>query len=291
MSDIRHVTVLGVGLLGSPVAVNLRRCGFDVTVWNRTAEKATTLAAEGCRPCVVLSDAVAEADAVITLLTDGAATEQVLVEGGALEAMRRDALLVQSGTIGIAATRRVAAAAAAAGITMVDAPVSGSRVPAERGELIVLAGGDSAGRALADPLLAAIGKRTLWAGGVGDGMRLKLVVQTWLVTVLEALAETVALAETAGLDPAFFLQAIADGPLDLPYAHLKGGAMRDRAFTPAFPLQLVPKDARLARELLGDDASKVAPMLDLVLERAATAIADGHGDDDMAAIFYATGRA
>ncbi len=290
MSELKRVTVLGAGLLGSPVAANLARCGFEVTVWNRTLAKAQALALNGCRPCRELAEAVAEADAVIALLADGAATEQVLQGDGALSAMRRGALLLQSGTIGMTSTLRVARAAAAAGVTMIDAPVSGSRGPAERGELIVLAGADVKDRATAEQLLAAMGKRTLWAGGVGDGMRLKLVVQTWLLTVLEALAETIAVAESSALDPALFLQAIDGGPLDLPYAHLKGGAMKDRSFEPSFPLTLVPKDAALAREAVGEDASRIAPMLDLVLERAAAAITAGHGQKDMAAIFYASGR-
>ena len=145
-------------------------------------------------------------------------------------------------------------------------------------------------RARASPLLEIVGRRIHWAGGIGAGMRLKLIVQTWLLTVLEALAETVALAETAGLDPARFLEAIAGGPIDLPYAQLKGGAMRDRAFDPAFPLRLVPKDARLAAELAVGEHELIAPMLELVIRRAETAIESGHGSEDMAAIFYASGR-
>ncbi|MDO8209598.1 NAD(P)-dependent oxidoreductase [Conexibacter sp. CPCC 206217] len=288
--DVPRVTVLGTGLLGSPVAVNLRRRGCEVTVWNRTHAKAVELERHGLRARERLTDAVAGADAVVSLLADGPVTERVLLDGGALAAMRPGALLVQMGTIGIASTERLAAAVAASAVSLVDAPVSGSRVPAERGELIVLAGADEAVRALAEPLLRKIGRRIHWAGDVGAGMRLKLVVQTWLLTLLEALAETVALAETAGLDPTRFLEAIEDGPLDLPYAQSKGAAMRDRAFDPFFPLALVPKDAGLARELAAGETELVAPMLDLVIARARSAIEEGHGAEDMAAIFRASRR-
>lgn len=290
MRDIRRVTVLGVGLLGAPVAINLRRRGFDVTVWNRTAAKAQALAVEGCRPCAELREAVADADAVITLLADGPVTEGILVTQGALAAMPQQALLVQAGTVGMAATQRIATEAAAAGIRIIDAPVSGSGASAERGDLVVLAGGDRSDRAVADPLFAAMGRRTVWAGGVGDGMRLKLVIQTWLLTLVEALAETIALAESSSLDPALFLDAISGGPLDVAYAHLKGRAMRDRDFAPAFSLTLAAKDARLARELAGHSSGRLAPILDLVIDRAGAVIAAGHGGDDMAAIFHATGR-
>ena len=290
MGELRRVTVLGTGLLGTPVAVNLCRRGFDVTVWNRTHAKTAEAAAAGCRAHAHLLEAVAGADAVVTLLTDGAATEEVLVERGALAAMAADAVLVQSGTVGVDAAARIGAAARTAGVAFVDAPVSGSRVPAERGELIILAGAGAEARRRAQPLLAAMGKRIHWTGDVGDGQRLKLVLQAWLVMLLESLAETIAIAETAGVDPTAFLEAIADGPLDMPYAQLKGSAMRDRAFAPAFPLALVGKDARLATEIAGADAARVAPMLELVIARCAEAVAAGHGEEDMAAIFHATGR-
>lgn len=290
MSEIRRVTVLGTGLIGTPVATNLKRRGYDVTVWNRTHAKTQDAAAAGCLACSDLIDAVAHAQAVITLLTDAAATEEVLVHRGALGAMSEGAVLVQSATVGVAGAVRIADAARSAGVASVDAPVSGSHAPAERGELIILGSGDPVARALAEPLLAAMGKRIHWAGRAGDGQRLKLLIQAWLVMVLESLAETVALAETAGIDPTLFLDTIADGPLDLPYARLKGAAMRDRDFAPAFPLELVRKDALLASDLAGASAQLVAPMLDLVVERCATAIDAGHGREDMAAIFYASGR-
>jgi 3-hydroxyisobutyrate dehydrogenase len=286
-----RVAVVGTGLLGAPVAANLARHGFAVSVWNRTAEKAESLREHGCDAHSQLADALAGVDAVITLLSDGTATEEVLTGPlRALENMPPGSLLIQSGTIGADATVRIAAAASAVGVEMVDAPVSGSREPAERGELIILAGGAATARRLAQPIFDAMGKRTHWVGDVGAGSRLKLVIQTWLVCLLESLAETISVAEHVGIDPQDFLEAIADGPLDVPYAQLKGAAMIDRRFDPAFALRLLPKDTRLAAEMLGGDAAQVAPMLDLVLERAAAAIAMGHGESDMAAIFYASGR-
>lgn len=290
MTELNRVTVLGTGLLGTPVALNLCRRDFAVTVWNRTPAGTAEAARGGCRPCADVVDAVAGAEAVVTILADADATEDVLLSRGTIEAMRPGSLLVQSGTIGLAATERIASVAAAAGVLMLDAPVSGSTQPALDGTLTILAGGEESARAAAAPLLAAMGRRTVWAGRVGDGTRLKLIVQTWLVALVEAVAETVALSESEGLDPALFLSAIAGGPIDVPYAQLKGTAMRDRNFEATFPLKHMLKDVELARTLAGDEIESLAPMLALVASRCRAALALGHGEQDMSAIFCATGR-
>src|SRR5262249_39735210 len=163
---------------------------------------------------------------------------------------------------------RIAAAASAAGRRMIDAPVSGSREPAARGELVILAGGDPSDRPLAEPLVAAMGRRTGCAGGVGGRPRRQLRGPVGALSPPRAPAETIAVAEVSGLDPALFLDAIAGGPIDLAYAHLKGAAMKDRDFTPAFPLSLAAKDAHLVRDLIGDGSEQLAPFLDVVVDRA-----------------------
>jgi 3-hydroxyisobutyrate dehydrogenase len=284
------VALLGTGLLGRPVAENLSRRGFEVHVWNRTTEKALRLSRANCAPHVSAPEAVAAADVVMMLLADGPATEEVLIEGGLLDAIGPDRPLIQSGTVGVESIERIATASADAGVTLIDAPVSGSRMPAEKGELILLVGAQRPVPEGVQAVFDAIGQRVQWAGGIGAGTRLKLVLQTWLVSLLESLAETVALAEAAGINPDSFLEAIAGGPLDTPYAHLKGGAMARREFDPAFPLRLLPKDARLAIEMAGGDAGELAPILELVVARAQKSIELGHGESDMAALFYACGR-
>lgn len=285
-----RVAVLGTGLLGGPVAANLARRGFAVTVWNRSREKAEGLAADGCLIAVSPAEAVAGADAVISVLADGEATWRVLVEEGALAAMAPGAVLIQAGTIGLEATTRLAAAAAEAGVLFLDTPVSGSRQPAEEGELVILAGGEPAALEAAHGVLEAMGREVVEAGGVGAGTALKIVVNTWLLTTTQALAETLALAEAIGCDPDAFFRAVDGGPIGMPYVELKGRAMVARQFRPtAFPLRLVAKDATLGLEA-GREHGQILPGLEAVAEQARTLVSDHHGEDDMAALFLGLGR-
>lgn len=169
----------------------------------------------------------------------------------------------------------------------VDAPVLGTKQPAEKGELIVLASGDSDARSRAAPVFDAVGSRVVELGEAGDGTRLKLVLNNWLVTLVEGLAETVGFAEAIGTDPAVFLETIEGGPLGPACAQLKGEPMIDRSFPTAFSLALARKDAGLVLEA----ASRFG--FDAALTRVAAAkmdeaIAAGHGDEDIAATVYAS---
>jgi 3-hydroxyisobutyrate dehydrogenase len=192
-------------------------------------------------------------------------------------------LWLQMSTIGEAGTRRCAQLASARGVGLVDAPVLGTRQPAERGELVVLESGPEEARPRAQPVFDAIGRRTIRAGAIGAGSRLKTVINSWVVAVVEAGAETIALAEGAGLDPALFFAAIEGGPLDLPYLRMKGKAIAGRDFTPDFRLTLAAKDAGLAR-----DAAQARdldlPVVEAIARRLAEA-AKEHGDKDCSATY------
>jgi 3-hydroxyisobutyrate dehydrogenase len=168
----------------------------------------------------------------------------------------------------------------------VDAPVLGTKQPAEQGKLIVLASGPRDARERAKPVFEAVGSRVVELGEAGEGTRLKLVVNSWLATLVAGLAEAIAFAESIGVDPALFLDTIDGGPVGPPYARLKGDAMVARDFPTAFSLDLVRKDVGLvleAAERHGFDArlaGTIAGVLDRAIER-------GHGDEDMAAAIYA----
>jgi 3-hydroxyisobutyrate dehydrogenase len=190
-------------------------------------------------------------------------------------------------TVGIAATERLAKLAEESDTPFVDAPVSGTKQPAEQGELMVLASGPKDAREKAKPVFEAVGSKTVELGDAGEGTRLKLVLNNWLVTLVEGLAETIALAEAIDVDPQAFLDAIDGGPLGPAYAQLKGKAMIAREFPPAFSLSLARKDAGLvleAAERYGFDAALAAT----VAEKMDAAIEQGHGDEDMAATFHAS---
>jgi 3-hydroxyisobutyrate dehydrogenase len=278
-----RVAVLGTGIMGAPMARNLRSAGHDVSAWNRSAEKAQPLAEDGVEVAGSIAEAVSGADVVITMLSDADAVEAVA--GEALDALD-GAVLAQMSTIGLDATERLARRAEEAGVPFVDAPVSGTKQPAEQGQLLVLASGPDDVRERVEPVFDAVGSKTVWLGGAGAGQRLKLVLNAWLLGMTEALAESIALAEALEVDPKQFLETIDGAPVGAPYAQLKGPMMIEREFPPAFPLALAAKDAGLV-----DEAARAAG-LDLPLPRAirdqmAKAVAAGHGDEDMAATIWA----
>ena len=279
-----RVAVLGTGIMGAPMARNLRKAGHEVRAWNRSTDKAEALAGDGVEPVAEIADAARGADVVVTMLSDGDAVESVVDE--ALEAMD-GAVLVQTSTIGPDATTRVAERAAAAGIPFVDAPVLGTKAPAEEGKLIVLASGPEDVRERVEPVFDAVGAKTLWVGEAGAGSRLKLVINTWLLALTEGLAEAIALAEALEVDPQTFLDAIDGGPMGPPYASMKGKLMIERDFPPSFPLELALKDARLALEAAEKQGLRVG-LLAAVVEQMDRAVEAGHGREDMAATIHAT---
>ncbi len=164
-----------------------------------------------------------------------------------------------------------------------DAPVLGTRQPAEQGKLVILESGPEEARPRVQPVFDAIGHRTIRAGQAGAGTRLKLVTNSWVLAVVEAGAETIALAEGLGLDPSMFFQAIEGGALDLPYLRLKGQAIADRDFAPSFRLTLAAKDASLVRESASQHGLDL-PLLDLIARRLHEGAAE-HGDKDFSATY------
>lgn len=276
------VTVLGTGLMGSGMARSLARAGEQVTAWNRSPDKALPLADAGVTIAEDPASAVSGAEVVLTMLFDADAVEQVMAK--ALPAMHEDAVWIQTATVGLDGTARLARLADRHEIGFIDAPVLGTRQPAERGELIVLAAGPLELRTRVAAVLDAIGARTVWVGEhPGHGHRLKLAANAWVLSVTGATAQSIALARQLGLDPALFLEAISGGPLDCAYAQLKGKTMIVGDFAPAFTLGGAVKDSALivqALQAAGCD-DRLMKALNAQFEDGAKA---GLGDDDMAAV-------
>jgi len=288
MAAISSVAVLGTGIMGAPMARNLRAAGLDVRAWNRTPEKAQALGDAGVEVAERPVDAVVGADGVVTMLADGAAVERVMTDDGALAAMDDEAVWIQTSTVGVSAQARLAEAAAERGTAFVDAPVLGTRQPAEAGELIVLAAGEERLRDRCRPVFDAIGSQTRWLGDVGSATRFKLVLNGWIVGLVETLAETLGLARALHIEPQAFLSAIEGGPLDCAYAQTKGAAMADESFEPpAFPLRLAAKDARLVLEA-AREAGLTLPLMRATCSQFERSIEQGHGDEDMAAAYWAS---
>ena len=293
MTQTTTVGFLGTGIMGGPMARNCAAAGLDVRAWNRTPEKARALADAGVTPVDSPAEAVRGADAVVTMLTDGAAVEAVMAgDGGALAAMDDDAVWLQMSTVGIAATERLAALARERGVGYVDAPVVGTRQPAEAGELLVLASGPEDVRDRAAPVFDAVGRATRWVGEEpGPASRLKLVFNGWLVSLIESLSETLAFSRAMGIPPEEFLEAIDGSPMNVPYAQVKGRAMAKMDFSEvAFPLRLAHKDARLVLEA-ADAEGLDLPLMHAAEAQFARAEAAGHGDEDLAAVHHAVSAA
>jgi 3-hydroxyisobutyrate dehydrogenase len=278
------VAVLGTGVMGAPMARNLAKAGFTVRVWNRTHEKAEALVADGVTVAADPAAAVQDADVVVTMLLDGDAVSSAMTE--ALPSMRADALWLQMATVGVEAIQHLEQLAAAHGVTFVDAPVLGTKQPAEQGELVVLAAGPNAARDRAQPVFEAVGRTTKWVGAAGAATRLKLVLNSWVIALTTAMAEAVALAQGLGVDPQQFFDTIDGGPLDNAYARMKARLMLDGEFPASFPLEGAAKDAGLIVEAAAS-AGVRAEIADAVRRQMGRATDLGHGREDMAAVWFA----
>ncbi|HEY7135089.1 MAG TPA: NAD(P)-dependent oxidoreductase [Acidimicrobiia bacterium] len=282
MAHRTSVAVLGTGAMGTGIAHSLLRAGHDVTVWNRTASRARPLANAGATVVEEPEQAAAAAGVVVTMLADGAATEAAAT--AAFKEAHPDTVWVQMATVGLQDTARLGELARELGVQYVDAPVSGTRQPAEDGKLVVLASGPTELRERCAPVFDAVGQRTVWVGEVpGTGMRAKLVVNAWLLGTLGALAETVTFAESLGLDPEVFFATVKGGPLDSPYVRQKGAAMMAHEYPPSFSAAMAAKDARLIDDASGATGGRTR-IVDVA--RAALELAEesGRGGDDLAVL-------
>jgi 3-hydroxyisobutyrate dehydrogenase len=291
VNEKETVAVLGAGgTMGRPMAANIARAGIAVRAWNRTRDKADPLADDGATVCATPAEAASGAGVVLTILADtDAVVESMEGPDGALSSDVEGSIWLQMSTIGIEGMERCGELAGDAGLTLVDAPVLGTRKPAEDGELVVMAAGAERVRDRIEHVFDAVGKRTMWLGETGEATRLKLAVNAWIVSVVEGAAETLALAEGLDLDPRLVLDAVSGGALDLPYLQMKGKAMIERDFDPSFKLVLAAKDARLVT-----DAARAAgldlPLVETICQRLAEGARE-HGDDDMAATFLTSAAA
>nr|WP_137990828.1 NAD(P)-dependent oxidoreductase [Streptomyces vilmorinianum] len=289
MTDKLTVSVLGTGIMGAAMARNLARAGHDVRAWNRTRAKAEPLSAGGVHIAESPAEAVRDADVVLTVLHDAAAALDVMRQ--AAPALRPGTAWVQSTTAGVEGIGKLADLAREHELVFFDTPVLGTREPAEAGQLLVLAAGPAESRNKVAPVLEAVGARTVWTGedgAAGSATRLKLVANSWVLAATNAAGELVALAEALGVDPRAFFELIAGGPLDMGYLRLKAGLVLDGRTSPAsFAVATAAKDARLIVEA----ARQHGIRLDVAAagaERLARAAAQGHGDEDMAAAYFAS---
>lgn len=254
------VTVIGTGTMGSAIARRLLDEGMAVSVWNRSPQPALALAQLGATAFEDPRDAVATAKVVLTLLPTQAAVAGLMIGQRVLDAMAPQAVWAQMGTVGIEATESLDTAVRARrpDVRFVDAPVSGSRHPAESGELLVLASGPEAAAATLGPVFDAIGRRTLWLGPAGTGSRLKLVLNTWLAFEVEAAAEAAALAAHFGIAPRVLATAADGNPVASSLASAQLTKIQSGDHGADFALEWALKDLELMRASGGSDAAPIA---------------------------------
>jgi 3-hydroxyisobutyrate dehydrogenase len=275
------VAVLGTGKMGAGMARQLLQHGHEVRVWNRSRDRAAPLADDGATVSDDPAEAVRGADVVLPMLFDADSVLEVLQE--AADGLSESAVLVQCTTVGLDQPR-VAQAAGRLGLRVLDAPVLGTRQPAEEGKLVVLASGDPALRGVADPVLEAIGGRTVWVGDeVGQASRLKLVCNAWVATLTAGTAQSVALAEGLGIDPQLFLDAIGGSPTDSAYAQLKGAAMISGEMPVGFDVDGISKDLGLIRAA-AERSGVATDLAEALLGLFGRVADDGRGGDDLAAV-------
>jgi 3-hydroxyisobutyrate dehydrogenase len=285
MVDKTTVAVIGTGIMGAAMVRSLLDAGINVRVWNRSPEKAEPLARDGAEVADTPAAAAEDADFLLTMLSDAEAIEEA-VGDGTLAALAGGGAWLQMSTVGEEGNERLARLAVQHGVSYVDAPVLGTKGPAEQGQLMVLASGPDEVRERCEPVFGAVGGKSVWLGAAGEGSRLKLVLNNWIVGLLGVLAETIAFARATGVDPAKFLETIEGGPLGLPYAQMKGKMMVEEDFPTSFSARLARKDAGLvldaaqARGLRMEITGAVAARFDEAIEA-------GHGEEDMAAVYEA----
>ena len=282
------VAVIGAGgTMGFAMVRNIARAGSNVRAWNRSREKARPLEHDGATVCETPGEAVSGAGIILTMLSDTEAVVESVAD--ALPSFGEDAVWLQMSTIGEAGSERCAELAAEHGVAFVDAPVLGSKQPAEQGKLVVLASGPTEVRDRVQPIFDAIGQKTMWVGEAGAGTRLKLVVNSWVLSVTEATAEMIALAQALEVDPPLIFDAVEGGALDLPYLRMKGKAILEHNFEPMFRLRLAAKDAGLVEE--SAERHGVDVPLYGVIRRQMLKAAQEHGDEDMCATYFASAPA
>jgi 3-hydroxyisobutyrate dehydrogenase len=264
--------------MGAGMAHNILEAGLELRVWNRTRAKIAPLGEQGAVLADSPAEAVADADVIITMLRDASSVAEV-----------RE----QTTTVGVTGAAELAALASKYGLTIVDAPVLGTKAPAEQGQLLMFASGDRAAEETLRPVFDAVGRKTVWFGDSADdaasgaASRLKLVVNSWVLAITGATGEALGLAKALDVDPKDFLEAVAGGPLDLPYLQLKAKAILENDFDASFTVNNAGKDADLIVEA-GRDKKARMDIASAVAARMHRADAQGHGDKDMAANYFAS---
>ncbi|KAB8309227.1 NAD(P)-dependent oxidoreductase [Rouxiella chamberiensis] len=285
MSQQPVVAVLGLGAMGHAFATNLIKKGFTTRVWNRTASRGDDLVKAGAQRGLTPRETAEGADVVITMLSDGKTSLEVYQgDNGLLAGLKQGGIIAQMGTLGVDATESLIALIKEQrpDVLFFDAPVSGTKAPAEQAQIVVLASGDREAGAAVEPVFAAISKATKWLGEAGRASKMKLVVNAWLIAMMEGIAESTQLAEELGFTPDDLWDVLDGGPLAAPYIKGKMAMFKSGDYTPQMQLTWALKDINLAIEA----GSKLElPVMKRISETWQAAVEGGYGDQDLAVVY------
>jgi len=244
------VGLIGLGLMGHPIAVNFLKKGFSLTVWNRTASRGNDLVSQGARLAASPQDAAAASDVLLMIVSDPPAVEQVLWgDKGVFKGLRRGSVLVDSSTVSPDLARRSGAACSERGVEYLDAPVTGGTWGAEKGELVMMVGGSAETLKRVEPVFGAIAKRWFHLGPVGAGQTVKLAMNLLLALEVQAFAEALALTEAGGVSGERLVEVMQASMGRAPVLDVKAPLLLQRNYPPSFPLRLMHKDIALALDL------------------------------------------
>lgn len=275
---------MGLGIMGSRMAARLLRAGRSVTVHNRTPSKAEYLLAEGAGWAASPAGLASGVDVLFTMLAHpGAVLDAALGERGFLDGLRPGSLWVDCSTVHPTFSREMAAEAAARGLRFLDAPVSGSRGPAEQGELVFLVGGEASDVEACRPLFEAMGRRVVHAGAHGMGTSIKLVANSLLATAMAAFSEALVFGEAMGLPRATLFDFLLGSHLVAPFLSAKRGKIEAASYEPDFPLQWMHKDLHMA-SLAAWESGAAMPLVQAAKEEYALALRRGLGAMDFSAV-------
>ncbi len=250
----RKVGLIGLGLMGRPMGLNLLKAGHSLTVWNRTASRAESLVAAGAKLAASPREAADASDLLLTIVSDPAALEEVLhglagKNDGALAGLHRGSIYIDSSTVSPVLARKISAACAEHGARFLDAPVTGGTWGAEKGELVFMVGGDEATLRDAEPVLGAMGKRWFHLGPNGAGQTIKLAMNMILALQVDALAEALALVTGAGIAGEKLVEVLQSSMARAAVLDVKAPLLLKGEYPPSFPLRLMHKDLGLALDL------------------------------------------
>jgi 2-hydroxy-3-oxopropionate reductase len=278
------VAVIGLGIMGGPMAANLLAAGYDVVGYNRSSDKVEKLVSRGGRGAADVAEAVRDADVVLTVLPDSPDVEAVVLgEGGVLDAAKAGTLLIDASTIRPDVSVRLAEAARARGLRAVDAPVSGGEAGAIEGTLSIMVGGTADDVAAARPVLEAVGSTVVHVGPAGSGQTVKAANQLIVAGTIQLVAEALVFLEAHGVDTQAAVEVLAGGLAGNRILDRKAAGMITRQFRPGFRVDLHHKDLGIVTSA-AREAGVAIPVGALVAQLMGALRAEGHGSLDHSAL-------